>query len=410
MSLSDKLGELLAPAVSAGAPTPPTPLSAKPPKGWEPGVVWKGEEGTAISKAVEADQEVEHAELLKEWGFDPATHHIDGPLEYREWEAAIGGGETKRMRYYKAKIARGTQVQYAEVEDLIGEIKTHQPIIRPAIALGDRDAFCVFLSDFQVGKGEGGGSAATVERILSVFDGVTARVNELRQIGRTLDTLYVFGLGDLVEGCTGFYDQQEFTVDLNRRDQVKVVRRLIVAALAQWSKDFARIVVAAVAGNHGENRKGSKSFTDFADNDDVAVFEQVAEILAQNPEAYGHISFVLPTDDRLSTVLDVAGLNVGIVHGHQFSGGGKLAQAKAFEWWKGQAMGLQPMSDATVLVSAHFHHYSCIQHGKRTHFQTPALDGGSRWWKEISGSESPPGLLTFRASAAGWSDVQVIQP
>jgi len=37
------------------------------------------------------------------------------------------------------------------------------------------------------------------------------------------------------------------------------------------------MVVGAVPGNHGESRRGSKAFTTFEDNDDLAVFEQVAE-------------------------------------------------------------------------------------------------------------------------------------
>lgn len=406
--LNSALARLLAPSsTDQQVSLPAQRLAPKPPKGWEPTVAYRPEAGIGEAVSRGYEQEQEHAKLITDFGFDPETHHLSD-LEYRQWDAAIGNGETKTMHYYKCKIRAGKQVPSEDLNALIEDIRNWQPQFKDR-PYGD-DAFCVFLSDFQIGKGEGGGSAVTVERIKSVFDQVLERIGELRAVGRPLGTLYVFGLGDLVEGCSGYYNMQEYQTDLNRRQQSAVVRRLIYAALTMWSQHFNTVVVASVAGNHGENRKNGKAFTDFGDNDDIAVFETVADMLAVNPEAFGHIKFVFPKDDRLSLCLDVAGTGVAITHGHQFTGGGKLAQAKALEWWKGQTFGLQPVSDATILVSAHFHHYSCIVHGARTHFQTPALDGGSQWFTESSGSESPPGLLTFRVSAAGWSDVQVLTP
>jgi predicted phosphodiesterase len=384
----------------------------KHPSGWEPGVVWNGTDGTGVTRPRVADTEADHASLLTEWGFDPKTHHIVGDVEYRQWDANVNG-EVVPMRYYKARIAQGTSMPSADLEEIKADIRLWSNLnFRPEIPRDQdpevTDAFCVFLSDFQIGKGEGGGSAKTIERLLDAGQSVVERVEELRRWGRRLDSLYVLGLGDLLEGCTGYYPMQEFQTDLNRRDQFQVTVRVILSLLRQWSALFERVVVSGIAGNHGENRRNGKAFTDFADNDDVAVFETAAMICNENPDVFGHVSFVIP-HDRLSLTLDVAGINLGITHGHQMRAGGKLAQAKALEYWKTQTFGLQPIADSRILVSGHFHHFSVVEWGHRTHFQAPAMDGGSRWFTEISGQESPAGMLTFRVDKTGWSDLALMR-
>jgi hypothetical protein len=69
---------------------------------------------------------------------------------------------------------------------------------------------------------------------------------------------------------------QTFSVELDRRQQVKLVRRMLVTMLTEWGRLPVQMVVGCVPGNHGENRRGGKAFTTFEDNDDLAVFEQAA--------------------------------------------------------------------------------------------------------------------------------------
>ena len=42
------------------------------------------------------------------------------------------------------------------------------------------------------------------------------------------DQLTIVGLGDIVEGCEGFYDMQTFTVEYDLRRQKMIARRLLV--------------------------------------------------------------------------------------------------------------------------------------------------------------------------------------
>ncbi|HEY7824614.1 MAG TPA: hypothetical protein VIG24_17365, partial [Acidimicrobiia bacterium] len=190
------------------------------------------------------------------------------------------------------------------------------------------------------------------------------------------------------------------------RQQVKLVRRILTMMLTEWAKLPVKIVVGAVPGNHGENRKNGKSYTTFEDNDDLAVFEQVQEILGHNPDAYGHISWVIPDGDMTIT-LDVCGTVVAFAHGHQFTGSG-VPIAKARTWWKGKMAAMHPVGDAKVLVFGHYHHLQVLQDGPRTIFGCPSNDGGSRWFEERGGPTTACGTLTFVADKDGWHDLRVI--
>lgn len=383
----------------------------KAPKGWEPGVRMEGDTGEGVTvPTVEPDPD--ERQVLTLMGLDADRWAVVGSLRVSTWQSAAGDW----LYAYRAQVARreDAEAHRVDLDDCLAAIAGWTPPDVPAED-GD-DAIVVALSDWQLGNGEGGGSVATVQRVLRMIDGVERRIQELRALGRPVGWLYVFLLGDLVEGCDGFYAMQQYGTDADRRSQVKVVRRLLLEALTRWAPYFpeGQTVVAGVAGNHGENRKDGKAYTTFADNDDVAVIEQVADVFQSHREdVLRAVRFVVP-DDRLALTIDVAGTPVGIVHGHQF-GGGANAQKKALEWWKGQAFGLRDgLSEARILVSAHFHHLTVTEHvaeedgAGRWHFQTPAMDGGSRWFADLTGSTSKAGTLTFRVTATGWDDLAVV--
>jgi predicted phosphodiesterase len=272
-------------------------------------------------------------------------------------------------------------------------------------ALTGEDSFVVALADWQLGKTDiGGTSQDTVDKILAMIDQVEDRVRELRKSGRSLGTLYVLGLGDMIERCSGFYNNQEFVTDLTEAEQQELAVHLILKALRQWSAMFEKVVVACVVGNHGENRKDGKANTDrIRDNADTSVFKTAALVLNENPDRYGHVSFMIPSD-RSTMVLNVNGISVGLAHGNQYSS----APASLKRWWEGQTLGYQPIADATILVTGHYHHLKVNQYGPRTHIQCPAMDPGSRWFSEGSGMESPSGTVTFVVGDNGWSDLQVL--
>jgi predicted phosphodiesterase len=370
------------------------------PKGWEPGIDTAKGLLTHLSDAPAAPSD--WSDIIRELGLDPTGWTVDEnqPVQVRTWDS----GE-KRMYYYRATVLPVSDVATSpDVELLIREVKRRKPQ-PPKNVLAER-ALVICLADWQAGKSDHGGVEALVERLMALKDAVPKRVKEAAKAGRPISHLYVVGMGDMVEGCDGHYDQQTFSVALDRRQQVRLVRRMLTDLLTDWSKLPARMVVGCVPGNHGENRRGSKSFTTFEDNDDLAVFEQVQEILGQNPDAYGHISFVIPDGDMTIT-LDVCGTVVSFAHGHQFSGSG-LALNKAKTWWKNKMASLHATGDARVLVYGHYHHLQVLQDGPRTIFGCPSNDGGSRWFEERGGPTTACGTLTFVVDKDGWRDLAIL--
>lgn len=375
---------------------------AQHPKGWEPHVEERGDgTATAVSQPTEKETLTDE-ELILGWKMDPKVWEIVGPVNCRRWQTY----DERWLYYYKANLRRVDVSRSLDVDELCREIMRHKP--NKAKAVAGENAFVVCFADIQMGKDDGDGAEGTAKRTLEAISAVTVRINELRKIGRSLGVLYVLGMGDLIEQCSGFYPQQTFRAELNHRDQVKVVTRLILAAIKEWAPLFERVVVAAVGGNHGEQRVAGKSYTDFADNDDLVIFENIAMILNENPDTYGHVSFVIPNEE-LTIVLDICGTVTALTHGQVARTGGKTPQQKLSEWWKGQAHGMQPAGDAVLLISAHYHHFSLVQHGVKTHIQCPAMEGGSEWFTQVTGLDSPRGLLTLVVGGGTYDDVKIVR-
>lgn len=359
---------------------------------WRPGVEWKGEEGTVTTNAELGDAHPDWAHVLAVWDLDPERFAVVEPVLFNAWDAPGPEGAILRMRQWKARVIRrkGTAPE-VDVEALLADVLKAKPA-KPA-PLGD-GVFHVVLGDWQIGKPDGDGVRGTIQRVQRAIIDVEVRVRELRKIGRPLGTLMVEWIGDSVEGCVGFYPMQTFGVELDRREQVKVSRRLLRDALMRWARLFDEVIVLAVGGNHGEQRgRAGKAFTTFSDNDDLAVVEQVGEILAVNPEAFGHVRIVIPPD-HLTVTAEAAGWIVGVTHGHVARESG-LAEAKLRRWYERAAGGKQPAGDADILVTGHYHHLRVADWGGCIWLQCPALDGGSEWWEHSKGERSQPGVLTF---------------
>lgn len=375
----------------------------KVPAAWQPYAEQVGQIGSAIVKlprpgATERD-------LLIGAGFDPAEWQIKGPINTRKWMRYDG----EWLYYYKFDVVAGEseELVQAHIDDLTKYIRRRRPAARPFQSSG-KDCFAVVAADWQIGKAEGGqGTDQTVDRVLSGIDQTKQRIKDLRRIGRQMPTGALIGLGDIVEGCIGFYPAQQFNVDRTRREQGRIARELVTHAIDELHPLFDEFKIATVGGNHGENRHDGKSFTNSGDNDDVAAFEAVREAFTRG--AIDGLTWYIP-DEELSMLVELGGVPVGMTHGHMFRRGSTV-QAKAHEWWKNQAFGLQPVATAQILLSGHFHHFSAVSYGRRTAIQAPAMDPGSQWFRFGSGEDSPAGFLTLRFDAdqpLGFGDLEIL--
>jgi len=375
------------------------------PTGFEPGVKFDIDAGKGSAVAVigpgESVEDIEWGALLQELGLGGIAKFVR-VTHVRAWNSG-----DKVCHYVRADVGKDNGKARADVEELVKLVHERKiPRVPKSRRTADA-ALVVGLADWQTGGRDGDGVKGLVARVWQTIDGVGKRLRTLAASGIKVKRLVVCGLGDLVEGCDGFYASQTFSVELDRREQCKVVRALLFEAVSAWAPLVREMVVTTVPGNHGENRKSGKAFTKFGDNDDVAVVEQLAEVCAQS-RSLKHVSFVIP-DQELTVTLDVCGVPLALAHGHQVRRGGK---DKIIGWWKDMAHAGEPVGSCKVLLTGHYHHLRVVQSGHKTHMQCPSLDGGSDWYRHSGGAVSPPGTLTFVMGSAcgpmGWSDLQVI--
>lgn len=316
---------------------------------------------------------------------------------YRVWFRPDASRDDHQVFRMKRKVVRlreaasdQSRFRFVQRVEPIGLVSAQCISVEGGLYLAGRDLVVTHNSD-------GDGVRGTVDRIMTSFDRLEDVIDELKRSKVGLECLYLIGMGDLIEQCTGNYPAQAFTTELNRREQLRLTFRCMRDGAARLSRKLDRMVVGGVAGNHGENRLDGKLYTTPGDNDDLLVIEMVANALLENDEAFGHVSFVIP-EEKLWLVLDISGVPVGFTHGHQ-AGRGATPQQKQKEWLKDMAFGDHDIGQARIVVTGHYHHLSVIDHGPKVHIQCPAMDGGSRWWINRTGADSSPGTVCFVVSS-----------
>lgn len=342
---------------------------------------------------VSKEEETLDERALRLLGLDPSTHVVVGVPKIKRWQ--LHHGEWREA--VSATVAeRDTDVDY---DSLICQLR--RKTLTPVPPAGDGDTFVLALADWQLGKSDGDGVRGTVARVKAAIYEAEKRAKALRRSGRVLDTLLIAGMGDIIEGCSGHYPSQPFTVALDRRQQCALARELITLSVARLAPLFDEVVLAAVPGNHGENRQGGKAITGVSDNDDIAVFEQVYEAI-QMSERFPTLVFYEPDPGEVHVTFADLGVGICLFHGH-------VAGSKDMnKWWSGQSQGRQAPGDVGVLLTAHYHSFKLTEESGRVWLQAPSAESLSQWWVNRSGQTSPPGTLSFVLTDTGVDDVKVL--
>ncbi|MDP7636478.1 MAG: hypothetical protein QF577_02895, partial [Phycisphaerae bacterium] len=234
------------------------------PPGWEAGVNWEGTEGTISTGPVDSDQP-NWDKMLSARGLDPEVYEVEGDsVKFSSWD---GAGGTLRFSF-KAQIRLKRPASYILQEDVYQSIRKGKKVKQKPPSGSCH--FVIALSDWQVGNRDGGGVEEQARKIADLVDLIPQRIANLRKMGYKIGHVVVAGMGDLVEGTCGFYPAQEFRVEVDRRDQMKLVRRGLTDIIKAAASTAKQVTVLTVGGNHGENRSKGKAYTTTGDNDDVA--------------------------------------------------------------------------------------------------------------------------------------------
>lgn len=303
-----------------------------------------------------------------------------------------------RLRWnVRFKSTTAEALDQNEMENLWAQADKISKKARPAIATTNR-ALLVSIADWQIGQADGDGLRGQVRRAARIGATIKAEQARLKKAGTPVDSIYLIGLGDIVEGCDGFYANQAYTVQADRREQVKIARRLLLKIVTAAAETGCQVVVTGVAGNHGEHRSRGKMFTTPADNDDLAILEQVYDIIDGRP-GYENVAFSIP-NDRLVATLAIYDHVIAYTHGHVFPSGGGAAAKSAKGWWERQAFARERAGDASVLFAGHLHHFNVTDLADgRLFIQAPAICDRSQHFAERYGLTSRAGLQTCTIAA-----------
>lgn len=339
------------------------------------------------------------ADILSVWGLDPNLYEVVGDtVRMSAWDSPRKNGDAVRLYAYRAAVRHRVLGPSSDLDQVLRNVDRWKP--RRPVANPDRPALVVPLSDWQVGKAEGGGTVALLDRLYRYLEHILARV----AADKPSEVVFIC-LGDLVEGCFGHYPMQQWSVELDAREQARFVRRVIVEYVTRTAR-LVPVRVLAVPGNHGENRVDGKAVTTWTDNTDLAVVEQSAEVLADRPNLQP-IRWSLA--EGLELVDIIGGVAVGAFHGHA----ARAADPKRFWDFIGRsAVSGRPIGRAQLFFTGHYHHTVIDESTTGTWFQAPAADGGSAWYSYRSGNASRPGLMLVNVGAGcgprGWSNVEVV--
>lgn len=376
--------------MKAAGPTGPqhSPQRKPYPDGWQPRMeVDDTDGGFVVSKPqlVAAATLSDHRAVLDEFGLDPAQWSVEHVRRSR-WQRWDGEWlEAVRLSILPARTAQASRV---DLDALVRDIAKFRPkTIARDSNHGDSNhgSFVAPLGDTQVGKIDGGGTAAAVPRILTEIEHGYARF-------RLLDKRHHFAqvilpqLGDCIEGTVSQGGAVVGRTDLGLTEMVRVYRRLLWAQVRAYAH-APRVLVPVVPGNHDEVTRNP--MTTCTDSWAIEAASSVQDAVRENPDLADRVRFVFPEYDELTVTIDASGTILGMAHGHQFG-------RDPLRWWSEQAGGRSPVGDADVLLSGHFHHLRVQDHGgRRLWVQVPALDGGSSWFRHRHGMDSPSRAVTF---------------
>ena len=193
---------------------------------------------------------------------------------------------------------------------------------------------------------------------------------------------------------------------MHRRDQIRFTVATILKGLHLLAPMFKSVKVVVAPGNHGENRINGKR-TSIGDNDDLLVFE-MAQVGIEHDPNMSHVSFEIAEEEE-SITTEVRGWTYGITHGSIYGRGSGNVRNKVFNWFRNMAANRHAIGRSDVLITHHFHHDACEDWGETLWVQSPAMDGGSNYFREMTGHNAKSGMLSWVATTSSrFQDKQIL--
>lgn len=345
---------------------------------WKPKAVFDGTTGYVETGTV-AEPPREYTDLLRQFDLDPDEVEIVGTPRVSKWQSASG----EWLSSYRFNLAAKTAASTVDMDDIRAYAQDATPNTAPAVS-GDR-VFVFQASDLQVGKIDGDGIEGTIARYTASVQRACAKLTATPDIA----AVHLVFAGDCIEnGGVSQGGKLAWRQSLTITEQVRVWRRLLMFTVREFAPLTRELVVTVVGGNHDDATRSpvqTRADDNWATEGAIAVHDTIQE----NPDAFSHVTIQVPPKDQGYVTVKVKNTVFTVLHGHQFRKG------KAAEWLASQAFYQGAPAGADFLLYGHWHTLSVAQDGPRTLICSPTYDGGSSWFREMTGAESRQGGLSY---------------
>lgn len=341
--------------------------------------------GNYIQTRVLESQPESVDEVLEVFGHDAEKCCIDGPVSISHRELNDG----RIISTYRYKLReRPSSVDIGEIVKEVRKARRHKPVS----SAGNR-IFVFQASDLQLGKIDGYGPEGTVKRYFESVDTAVAEY-KARHRANPIGAIHLVFAGDCIEnGGVSQGGKLAWRQTLTVTEQVRVWRRLLLETVKRFAPLTDALYVSTVGGNHDDATRTpvqTRADDNWATEGAIAV----ADALEENPEAYGHVVVQVPPLDQGYMTVKIGESIFTILHGHQFRKG------KADAWVASQAFYLGNPTAAHFILHGHWHSTSVQQDGPRTIVCSGTYDGGSSWYRDLTGAESRQGGLIYVTDGA----------
>ena len=341
----------------------------------------------------------DHAELLEQFGYDPAEVRIVGNPHISRWEqrSRIRGTntyETVWLSAYKFTIAAvGAAMDTLDLEAIAKRArKTPKP--------GSGAHWLVYQAgDLQIGKRSRDGSTDQIaERYFDSLDGFVREFKASKRLG--IEGIQISMPGDCIEGSQSQGGRNLWLTQETITEQTRIFRRLIMATVEAVAPLVDQVTVTVVNGNHDEANRAQNYYP--GDGWATECATSVADALSLNPAAFGHVTVLVPDKWSASMTVPIGDTVVTVIHGHQWRPGA------AMKWWSEQALHHQPPGGAHVLQHGHYHSWQVETTEHRTRIQSSTFDCGSDYYRDQHGATNRRGALAYLLTGGAVSRMSIV--
>lgn len=352
------------------------------------GVVTSAEIAMSLGSTDADERAKAEKRLLEIAGFNPDAYLlVEGSVKTSAWQQREDGDYLHSYRF--SVVPRPERLVTAA--DIFVDVQPHDS----SGIYSSRDKIIV-LSDTHLGKSEQeGGGAEVLSRRWR--DGVRESVSPGGVDGYWENLILVLG-GDLIEGVVSQNGKNISGMDMSLTEQLRAATNLLAETVNTLVGHCKSLQIVAVPGNHGEVQRIQNLGNH--DSYDLYIPQTVEDfLLAQYPDGkIGETTFEFSyprhdraTDDSYVTVKTSSENALTVVHGHHFRG--KTAGVE--KWLSNARFSDSEIADSGAIVFGHFHGYHSWTNQSQYIFCAPALETRSNWFKNSSGADGLPGVLTF---------------